>query len=125
MQPGASRLEPHAWLMTLTRSLVVVASLCAAFNGCSGKEQAPAYAAPGHGSGGAGGQAGNGSVGGTSSTSSGGGSSDVQAGACTVGDSRGCRVVLSVYEGQESCFVGMQYCDTGTWTLCVDPRDAG
>ncbi len=69
---------------------------------------------------------GQGGIGGTGATSTGGASgSDTQTGSCTVGDSRSCRVVLGVYDGQESCFIGMQYCDTGTWTLCQDPRDAG
>lgn len=126
MHPGAPRFEPperHAWL---ARSFVVVAVLCAAFGGCSGKEEAPGFAPPpSRGSGGASSQGGGGGVGGTAGTSAGGGTSDVQSGTCTVGDSRGCRVVLGVYDGQESCFVGMQYCDTGTWTLCIDPRDAG
>ena len=52
------------------------------------------------------------------------GDADVSSGTCTIGDSRACRVVLGIYKGQESCFVGMQYCDTGTWTSCIDSRDA-
>ena len=43
---------------------------------------------------------------------------------CTIGESKACRVVLGTYQGQENCFVGMQYCDTGVWTSCIDKRDA-
>ena len=52
------------------------------------------------------------------------GDSGTASGTCTIGDAVACRVVLGIYKGQESCFVGMQYCDTGTWTTCIDKRDA-
>lgn len=52
------------------------------------------------------------------------GDSGTVVGNCTIGDSQACRVVLGIYNGQESCFVGMQYCDTGIWTSCIDKRDA-
>ena len=74
------------------------------------------------GNNGGGGRAGNG---GQSGAAGDAGGSDVTSGNCTIGSSRSCRVVLGVYNGIESCFVGKQYCDTGTWGPCQDPRDAG
>jgi hypothetical protein len=62
--------------------------------------------------------------GGGVTTTDAGGSSTVT-GDCNIGDSKACRVVIGIYNGQESCFVGMQYCDTGTWTGCIDKRDGG
>jgi hypothetical protein len=92
---------------------------------CSSHTEHPALATP-HGSGGQGNEGGLGGTGGNSSASGEtGGSGTGGGGPCTVGDSRSCRVVLGVYDGQESCFIGMEYCDTGTWTPCIDPRDAG
>ena len=64
------------------------------------------------------------SSGGRNTGDGGSGDSGTVSGTCKIGDSKACRVVLGIYKGQESCFVGMQYCDTGTWTSCIDKRDA-
>ena len=116
-----------AWMppRSVFAHMALVALLLAALGSyaCSSSDShAPAMAAP-HGSGGSKSEGGAGSTGGRSASVGGTGASDVSTGTCTIGDARACRVVwFSV--GQESCFNGMQYCDTGAWTGCTDPRDA-
>jgi len=76
-------------------------------------------------SGGSGTQGGAGSTGGRSDSAGGSSSNDIASGSCTLGESRACRYVISGGGNyQESCFVGMQYCDTDTWSGCIDARDA-
>ncbi len=117
--PEAAKRAPLSFLAFAVLSLTLNSY------SCSSHTETPALAAPQHGSGGQGNEGGLGSTGGSSSIPGDSGDSGTSSGPCTVGDSRSCRVVLGVYLGQESCFVGMQYCDTGTWTPCIDPRDAG
>lgn len=89
---------------------------------CSSHDEPPKMAGF-HGTGGARSDAGN-HTGGSTSDAGDSTSNDEASGQCTIGDSRPCRTVISSYLEQESCFVGVQYCDTGTWTKCTDPRDA-
>ncbi len=122
---GSMDLQSH-WSRTSTRRWRVLAAVTFVVGNfgaaCSSESEAPAMAGA-HGTGGAradgGTNTGGFTLGGTGSTND-----DVATGACTMGDSRSCRYVISSYQNQESCFVGMQYCDTDTWTKCIDPRDA-
>jgi len=110
------RLRAHLALVTTSLLLVMAA--------CTGGENTPGMAGgydPNRQDGGST------STGGRNARDSGTavtGDSGTVVGNCTIGDSKACRVVLGIYNGQESCFVGMQYCDTGTWTSCIDKRDA-
>ena len=104
--------------------ITLPALLLAMIGACSSGENTPGMAGgynPNHQDGGSN------STGGRNARDSGTGvtsDSGTVSGNCTIGDSKACRVVLGIYNGQESCFVGMQYCDTGTWTSCIDKRDA-
>ncbi len=91
---------------------------------CSSSSSAPALAAP-VGNGGSGNQGGQSNTGGRSALLGDAGGSVTVSGTCTIGDSISCRVVIGTVNNQESCMVGMQYCDTGEWSHCMDPRDAG
>jgi hypothetical protein len=91
---------------------------------CSSSSPAPALAAP-VGSGGGGNEGGQSNTGGRSALLGDAGGSVTVSGTCTIGTSVSCRVVIGIVNNQESCFVGVQYCDTGTWGRCTDPRDAG
>ena len=117
-------LESHnirrrACLTALTAAVLV------GIAACSSGSDAPGMAG-GFGTGGQGGGSNNTGGRNTSDAGTGGaGGSNVVSGSCTIGTSKACRVVLGIYNGVESCFVGMQYCDVGTWTPCMDARDAG
>lgn len=102
--------------------LIAILFVGVVLEACSSDGRAPPMAGP-RGTGGAH-SGGAGNAGGLSSNAGGSTSNDVTTGACTIGDSRACRYVIGTYNNQESCFVGMQYCDTGIWTSCIDPRDA-
>lgn len=106
-------------LATLTLSLLVGTAACSSGNDAPGM-------AGGWSTGGNGGASNNTGGRNASDAGTGGaGGSSVVSGSCTIGASKACRVVIGVYNGVESCFVGMQYCDVGTWTRCIDKRDAG
>lgn len=91
---------------------------------CSSSSSAPGLAAP-VGNGGSGNEGGQSSTGGHGGLLGDAGGSVTYSGTCAIGDAISCRYVIGIVNNQESCFVGMQYCDTGTWSKCSDPRDAG
>ena len=39
---------------------------------------------------------------------------------CVEGEKRACHVTLGIHEGVSSCFVGLQTCVDGEWTVCKD-----
>ena len=60
-------------------------------------------------------------------TLSGGSSVDVGTGGspeaiCKDGEKRACHVTLGNHEGVTSCFVGVQFCESGEWTGCSAGR---
>ncbi|MEZ4224447.1 MAG: hypothetical protein R3B13_26090 [Polyangiaceae bacterium] len=43
---------------------------------------------------------------------------------CAVGSEKECKVLLPPQGNVQNCFVGVQYCDDGTWSSCQTPRDS-
>lgn len=39
---------------------------------------------------------------------------------CKDGEKRTCHVTLGNHEGIQSCFVGVQFCESDEWTPCVE-----
>lgn len=116
-------LEAHKIPLRLCLSTLITAVVIG-MAACSSGSDAPGMAG-GSSSGGQGGASNNTGGRNTSDAGTGGaGGSNVVLGTCTIGTSKSCRVVIGIYNGVESCFVGMQYCDVGTWTPCIDARDA-
>ena len=126
MQPVKLRRVPQS---VGTRPLLVLLALLGQSIGlggfaCSSSSSAPELAAP-VGNGGSGNEGGQSSADGHGGPLGDAGGSVTYSGTCTIGDATSCRYVIGIVNNQESCFVGMQYCDTGTWSKCSDPRDAG
>lgn len=76
---------------------------------CGGPERETA--APWGGGGGEGGLGGQGNV--------------ISVGTCGSGEAedRECKVYHRQANGVTSCFVGIQYCDGGSWSDCIDPNN--
>ena len=112
------KIRMRACLAMLTTALLVGMAACSSGNDVPGMASGMGLGGQGGGSNNTGGRK---SQGGSTGDA---GGSDTASGNCAIGTSRACRVVLGIYNGIESCFVGMQYCDVGSWTHCIDPRDA-
>lgn len=104
--PSPSSVGNHKGLWALGALLLLLASGCGAHEG-----DHPSYGDAGS-AGGAGGSS-NPEDSGTQSAPSG----------CSEGHVRECRITIKQASGVTSCWDGLQLCQNGVWSRCMDPDD--